>query len=99
MSQRKLKYQALLSGLIEVAQGLDVEVRTERLLREVGYHVHSGSCLLHEKRLIILDRDLPIREQIDCLASELRKHEPDPDQLPPDLKRILCHREVALPEQ
>ncbi len=83
------KPNAKLHELIEFAQRLQIEVRTEKLLREVGYHAVSGSCRLGEKKLIILDRDLPVKDQVDLLADEIRKSVPDPTVVPPHLKKLL----------
>ena len=83
------KPQIKLNELIEFAQRLQIEVRTEKLLREVGYHAVSGSCRLGEKKLIILDRDLPVKDQVDLLADEIRRSVPDPTAVPPHLKRLL----------
>ena len=83
------KEHAKLHELIEFAQRLEIEVRTEKLLREVGYHAVSGSCRLGEKKLIILDRDLPVRDQVDLLADEIRRSVPDPTAVPSHLKELL----------
>ena len=83
------KPQMKLNELIEFAQRLQIEVRTEKLLREVGYHPVSGSCRLGEKKLIILDRDLPVRDQVAHLVDEIRKSGPDPAAVPPHLKELL----------
>jgi hypothetical protein len=83
------KPQIKLNELIEFAQRLQIEVRTEKLLREVGYHAVSGSCRLGEKKLIILDRDLPVKDQVDLLIDEIRRSVPDPTAVPPHLKELL----------
>ncbi len=83
------KPNAKLHELIEFAQELQIEVRTEKLLREVGYHAVSGSCRLGEKKLIILDRDLPVKDQVDLLADEIRRSVSDPTAVPPHLKKLL----------
>ena len=83
------KPQMKLNDLIEFAQKLQIEVRTEKLLREVGYHPVSGSCRLGEKKLIILDRDLPVRDQVAHLVDEIRRSGPDPATVPPHLKELL----------
>lgn len=74
MAQGKKKNELLLQELIETAKKLNIEVRAERLLREVGYHAQSGRCRLKEKDLIIIDRDAPLRDQVEFLAAELSKH-------------------------
>jgi len=83
------KPQAKLNELIEFAQRLQIEVRTEKLLREVGYHPVSGSCRLGGKKLIILNRDLPVKEQVDLLAGEIRRSVPDPTTVPSHLRDLF----------
>jgi len=63
--------QAVLDELKQLAEQLGIEVREERLLREVGYRVRSGSCRVRAKDLILLDRGLPASAQIEILAAEL----------------------------
>ncbi len=86
---RHHKNPATLNELIEFAQRLQIEVRTEKLLREVGYHPISGSCRLGEKKLIILDRDLPVKDQVDLLADEIKRSIPDSSVVPPHLKQLF----------
>ena len=76
MGQGKHKYESLLQELIARARTLHIDVRTEKLLREVGYRVHSGRCRLKGQELIIIDSDTPLGEQVDFLAGELKKQEP-----------------------
>jgi hypothetical protein len=106
MSQGKKKHhQLLLNELIEAARGLEIEIRVERLLHEVGSYIRSGSCLLHEKKLIILNRDLSLRDQIDRLAEELHKCVPDVTIFPPHLQKLLApsgkriEEEVPVPSE
>lgn len=75
MGQRKNKFESLLQELIARAKRFDIDVRMEKLLREVGYRVHSGHCRLKGKALIIIDRDAPLGDQVDFLAAELKKQE------------------------
>jgi hypothetical protein len=69
MGQRKK--DSLLQELIALAGRLNIEVRTEKLLREVGYRAHSGRCRLKGQDLIIIDRDTPLEDRIHLLAAEL----------------------------
>ncbi len=89
MSRKKKRPQALLDELIDFAQRHEIEVRTEKFLREVGYHVHSGSCQLRGKKLIILDRELSVKEQVDLLVDEIRRTLPDLNASPPHLRSLL----------
>jgi len=76
----KKKNESLLQDLLAAAERMNIEVRTEKLLREVGYHARSGGCRLNGRDLIILDRDAPIADQVEFLAAELyeRKSETSP---------------------
>ncbi|MBI4514551.1 MAG: hypothetical protein HY699_01885 [Deltaproteobacteria bacterium] len=87
--------QAMLDELKQLATQLGIEVREERLLREVGYRVRSGSCRVHEKNLILLDRGLPVTAQIDILANELATRPLETIYLSPAARRLL---EGATPE-
>ena len=75
MVQAKHKYESRLNELIEAAKALNIEVRTERLLREVGSRARSGRCRLNGKELILVDRDAPITDQIDFLSTELAERQ------------------------
>ena len=70
MSQPK-KQQARLQELIAAAARQNIEVRAEKLLREVGYRVHSGLCRVQDRQLILLDRDAPLADQIEFLSTLL----------------------------
>ena len=71
MGQTKNRLEARLQELILRARSLNVQVRKEKLLREAGYRVHSGRCRINGQDVIYLDRDIPLDEQIEFLASEL----------------------------
>ncbi len=87
MGQGKNKNEFLLQELIAKAKTQNIDVRTEKLLREVGYRVHSGRCRLKGQDLIILDRDASLGDQVDFLAAELRKEKPAATELTPHSKR------------
>ena len=72
----KNKSESLLQELIAVAGRMNIEVRTEKLLREVGYHARSGRCRVNGQQVIIVDRDSPLAEQVEFLASELDEQKP-----------------------
>jgi type II secretory pathway pseudopilin PulG len=77
MAVPKQKQQSRLQALIGTAQQLNIEVRTEKLLREVGYKPRSGRCRVNGQEIILIDRDAPISEQIEFLASELSATNPE----------------------
>lgn len=80
---------ALLEELKELAVKLGFQVRQERLLREVGYRVRSGSCRVRESRLILLDKDLPPSVQLDVLVDELAGVALDDIYVSPAARRLL----------
>jgi hypothetical protein len=71
MAHIKKKNEERLNELIAAAKQMNVEVRSEKLLREVGYRARSGRCRVKGRELIVIDRDAPISDQIDFLSAEL----------------------------
>lgn len=71
MVQTKNRLEARLQELIARAKAMNLHVRKEKLLREAGYRVHSGRCRVNDQHVILIDRDAPIDDQIEFLASEL----------------------------
>lgn len=80
---------ALLEELKALAKQLGIRVREEKLLREVGYRVRSGSCRVHKQEMVFLDRDQPASERIEILIDELSRRQVDPEQLSPSLRKML----------
>lgn len=72
-ASKKTKDDSALQELMAVAGRMNIEVRTERLLREVGYHARSGRCRLNGQDLIIIDRDAPLPDQVEFLTAELEE--------------------------
>jgi len=83
------KRATLLEELKALAKQLGIRVREEKLLREVGYRVRSGSCRVHEQDMVFLDRDQPASERIEILVDELSRRQIDPEQLSPSLRKML----------
>lgn len=71
MAQSRNKHEARLHQLIGAAKEMNIEVRTEKLLREVGYRARSGRCRVYGRDLILIDRDASISDQVDFLSAEL----------------------------
>ena len=90
MSERtESRLLALVDELAQAASQVGLEVRRERILREVGYRARGGECRLREKDLIILDRDMPADDQIEVLAEALRERNLEEVYLSPAARRIL----------
>jgi hypothetical protein len=77
MAQPKNKQESRLQELIVSARNLNIQVRTEKLLREAGYRPKSGSCRVKGQNLILIDRDARVSDQIEFLASELAELKSD----------------------
>ncbi len=71
MAHSKNKTEARLQRLIGAAQEMNIEVRTETLMREVGYKARSGRCRFKGRDIILIDREMPLPEQVEFLAAEL----------------------------
>jgi hypothetical protein len=71
MAQPKNKHEARLQALVSAARDRNIEVRMEKLLREVGYRVHSGRCRVNGRELILIDRDASLSDQIEFLSTVL----------------------------
>lgn len=71
MAQPRNKMESRLQELISNAKQMNIEVRMEKLLREVGYRARSGRCRINGREIILVDRDAPISEQVDFLVAEL----------------------------
>ena len=77
MAQSKNKNEARLQELIATARAMNIEVRTEKLLREAGYRARSGRCRVKDQELIVIDRDASIAEQIEFLSEALARLQPE----------------------
>ena len=75
MQRPKNRQEARLQDLIVSAKQLNIQVRMEKLLREVGYRAHSGSCRVKGRELIVIDRDIPLVDQIEFLSNELAERQ------------------------
>jgi hypothetical protein len=58
----------LIDELAEAAKRVGLEVRREKILREVGYRARGGACRLREQDPLILDREQAPADQIEVLA-------------------------------
>jgi len=93
--------QALvLDELKALAVRLGFEVREEKLLREVGYRVRSGSCRVRDAQVIFLDRGLPPAVQIDILVEELAGRPLEDVYVSPAARSLLDRAAAAVaPDQ
>jgi len=76
----------LLERLKEIASASGLEVREERLYREVGYSVHSGVCRVGEQEVLLLDKNSATAERIDALCSILSERDLEAVFIEPELR-------------
>jgi hypothetical protein len=90
MSENKgTRVTRLIDELAEAAKRVGLEVRREKILREVGYRARGGACRLRDQDLLILDRDQAPADQIEVLAEALRGRDLEAVYLSPAARRIL----------
>lgn len=88
-ARARWKIEAILEELRDLATRLGLQVREEKLLREVGYHVRSGACRIRDRNLILIDRDLPPANRMEVLLDELSQRDLGDVYVSPELRRIL----------
>ena len=88
-SKASEKQLQLLDQLKEIVAALDIDVREERLLREVGYNVRSGPCRVDGREVILLDSNASVSERIEVLAEFLSAKNLDSIYIEPRIRRLL----------
>ncbi len=79
----------LVEELAGAAERVGVQVRREKILREIGYRTRGGACRLRDKDLVIIDRDQPAAEQLEVLAEALRSRDLESVYLSPAARRVV----------
>jgi hypothetical protein len=87
--QKESRLMRLVDELVEVANRVGLEVRRERILREIGYRARGGACRLRDKNLLIIDREQPAHEQLEILAEALRSRDFESLYLSPAARRVI----------
>lgn len=85
----------LLDRLKEIAAASGLEVREERLLREVGYSVRSGVCRVDDQEVLLLDKNASTAERIEVLCTVLSQRDLDAVFIEPELRRSIGGRALA----
>lgn len=80
--------RALLDGLSDVARKVGVEVRHGHLQAR-GVRSIGGACRVGEQWMVLIDRRLPTAEQVDLLATELKRFPLDEIFVPPALRDLI----------
>jgi hypothetical protein len=88
----------LLERLKEIASASGLEVREERLYREVGYSVRSGLCRVGEQEVLLLDKNAAADDRVEVLCSVLSERDLDSVFIEPELRRQIGGRALQLDE-
>jgi hypothetical protein len=86
------RQRILLDQLKELAGHIGTEVREEKLVREVGYTVHSGQCRVDGKDVVLLDTNTALAERIDALLDFLAGRDLDAIYIEPELRELITGR-------
>jgi hypothetical protein len=86
------KRRLLLDQLKEIAAGIGIDVREERLVREVGYAVHSGPCRVNGKDVVLLDSGADLTELIDAMLDYLGGRDLDGVYIEPQVRELISRR-------
>lgn len=88
--ERDEKLDALVAELKDVAESVGIQVRRERLKREVGYAVRSGLCRVKGEEVLLLEWDLSADLQVDLLVGVLAGRDLSQVELTDDTRRLLA---------
>lgn len=80
--------QLMLGQMEEIAAGLGIEVRYETVRREGGF-ISGGLCRIRGKPVVIVNRKAPLSEQVEVLASALKRFDLSGVYLRPGLREYL----------
>ena len=79
----------IVDELAGVAERAGLQVRREKIMREIGYRTRGGACRLRDHDLVIIDRAQPAAEQLEVLAEALRSRDLETLYLSPAARRIV----------
>ncbi len=80
---------SLLGHLEDLAAGLQVEIRYERLCDDED-PIQSGACKVSGRNFIILDIQLPVLERARVLARELSRYDLENVYLLPQVREFIA---------
>ena len=79
----------LLAQLKELAGQTGIEVREERLHREIGYTVRGGRCVLDGTEVLLLDSSASAADCIEVLLDFLSQRDLEQIYIEPQLRQLL----------
>ena len=88
-SKEDERERLLLDQLKQIAGGIGAEVREEKLVREVGYAVHSGPCRVRGRDVVLLDTNAELAERIDTMIAFLSTCDLESLYIEPHLREMI----------
>ncbi|MCX8072138.1 MAG: hypothetical protein N3C12_06790 [Candidatus Binatia bacterium] len=86
----------LVAELRSVAEQLGYTVREEKLLREVGYRVRGGGCVVRGTKMIFLDREATPEAQLDVLVDVLSDDAIEQVYMSPHARNLFRQRRLRI---
>ena len=86
---RRARLLRLIDELSEAAKRVGLEVRREKILREIGYRARGGTCRCRDRNMIILEREMSPADQVEILVEALRGQDMESLYLSPAARRLL----------
>jgi hypothetical protein len=87
-----------LERLKEIAGSIGLEVREERLKREVGYSVRGGLCRVEDREMVLLDKLADPHSRIEILCNVLAERDLATVFVEPELRRLIGGRALERSE-
>lgn len=81
--------ERLFQELRGFAEQCGIEVRCEKLSRDLDYRVRSGGCTVKGRKWVIVERTLPARDRLDLLADAIRESVGGDVKIPANLQPFL----------
>ncbi len=79
----------LLAQLKDLAGQTGIEVREERLHREIGYTVRGGRCILDGNEVLLIDSSASAADCIEVLLDFLSQRDLEQIYIEPQLRRLI----------
>jgi hypothetical protein len=86
------RQRIFLDQLKEIVTAIGIEVREEKLMREVGYTVHSGPCRLHGRDVVLLDSNASLSDLVEALLDFLAGRDLEAVYIEPQIRDQIVAR-------
>ena len=98
MKKSELKLEGLLSQLEELAEGLGVKIRYEKIIKE-GSYFPGGLCKIKGDDVIIINSKAAIEEKIEVLSEALKSFDLSQVFIKPAVREFLGQNNMEIAEE